>query len=107
MRVALILSGFLAVTIATACPVSAQVGRYQVVSVGTPAVAVLVDTVLGCTWHLASLPGSGRLWFTFIPRQAVPPGSDKTTALIPKECAGFDGFELSDPQRPDVPERRP
>ncbi|MDD5559478.1 hypothetical protein [Candidatus Methylomirabilis sp.] len=74
----------------------AQVGRYQVVPVGTPAVAVLVDTVSGCTWHLASLPGSGRLWFSFVPRAAVPPGKDKTTALIPKECLSFDGVTLSD-----------
>lgn len=107
MKILPILVGLLLVLSVTDHPADAQVGRYQVVSVGTPAVAILVDTLLGCTWHLASMPGSRELWFAFLPRDGVPPGENKRAALIPRECIRLDGFMLGGSMQSGEPERKP
>lgn len=107
MKILSVLVGLLLVLVITDHRAEAQVSRYQVVSVGTPTEAILVDTVLGCTWHLAQDPRSHRLYFHFLPRTGFPPGQSITAAMIPKECAGLDGLIPTDFLQPREPERKP
>ncbi len=98
-----VLAGVLTVLALSVQPLFAQTGRFQVVSVGSPAIAILLDTVTGCTWHLAELPDSRRLWFGFLPREGLPRGADKTEAMVPKECVSFDGVVPGAPRRGSIP----
>ncbi len=85
----------MALLIFTPAQAEVPVGRYQVISVPGVVSAILLDTATGCAWHLAALPRAAehgeQFWFVFLPRESLPPGTDKMQAMIPRECASFDG----------------
>lgn len=87
----MILIGLIAFVALFPQTIFAQIGRFQIIAADKPLGAILIDTTTGCAWRIAQIPNSNNLWFVFLPREGLPPGSDKSAAMIPKECASFEG----------------